>query len=295
MELRSPVRIYWDINSGCFPNVRKHVSICEELKENKILSLDLTDFSPGSADTSLRILEQFSSENISVSLTIPQSTAGTQDIKNVIARKARSVLIRTSSCDDLWSIVDRRDAIGNSLSLGVSFEVDRTNYIHLPRLLYFCSQNRIAPVALPMQRLTGEQMCFSLSREERNALSAELSAWEKPEWMKLIVHDPFLWRVIFPSTSFPDGRCQAANTMLYISPEFDVYPCPSLPIKIGSLMSSSLRDIISSLDKQSVRSQILAIPDGCRQCPGLSTCNGGCRGRAFFLKCSLTEPDPGCA
>ncbi len=295
MELRSPVRIYWDISPGCVQDEQRHADVCEELKENKILSLNLTDSSPGSPGTSLRILERLSCENISVSLTLPQSAANTLDVKNLIEWKAKSVLISTSSCDDLLSIVKMRDTVGSALPLGISFEVNRANYIHLPRLLAFCSQNRIASVALPMQRLTVDQACFYLSREERTALSAELSTFEKPEWMKLLVHDPFLWRVIFPSSSFPDGRCQAANTMLYISPEFDVYPCPSLPIKIGSLMSSSLRDIISSLDKQSVRSQILAIPDGCRQCPDLSTCNGGCRGRAYFLKRSLTEPDPGCA
>ncbi len=295
MELRSPVRIYWDISPGCVQDEQRHADVCEELKENKILSLNLTDSSPGSPGTSLRILERLSCENISVSLTLPQSAANTLDVKNLIEWKAKSVLISTSSCDDLLSIVKMRDTVGSALPLGISFEVNRANYIHLPRLLAFCSQNRIASVALPMQRLTVDQACFYLSREERTALSAELSTFEKPEWMKLIVHDPFLWRVIFPSSSFPDGRCQAANTMLYISPEFDIYPCPSLPIKIGSLMSSPFRDIISSLDKQSVRSQILAIPDGCRQCPDLSTCNGGCRGRAYFLKRSLTEPDPGCA
>ena len=295
MELRSPVRIYWDIGPESQQDAQKHVDVCGQLRESKILSVNLTDSSPGSPGASLTILERLSGENISISLTLPQSAANTQDIKKFIAFKARSLLISTSSCDDLWSIVEMRDTVGSALPLGVSFEVTRTNYMHLPRLLSFCSETRIASVVLPMQRLTGEQTCFHLSRKERNALSAELSTFKKPEWMKLIVHDPFLWRVIFPSSSFPDGRCQAANTMLYISPAFDIYPCPSLPIKIGSLANSSLRDIIFSLEKQSVRNNILAIPDGCRQCVDLSTCNGGCRGRAFFLKRSLTEPDPGCA
>jgi GeoRSP system SPASM domain protein len=295
MELRSPVRIYWDIGPESLQDVQKYFDVCEELRESKILSVNLTDSSPGSPGASLRILERLSSESISISLTLLQSAASTLDIRNIIPLKARSLLIRTSSIEDLPSIVEMRDAVGTALPLGVSFEVTRTNCMHLPRLLSFCAQHRIASVVLPMQRLTGEQTCFYLSRKERNALSAELSTFEKPEWMKLIVHDPFLWRVIFPSSSFPDGRCQAANTMLYISPAFEIYPCPSLPIKIGSLANSSLRDIISSPEKQSVRSNILAIPDGCRQCADLSTCNGGCRGRAFFLKRSQTEPDPGCA
>jgi GeoRSP system SPASM domain protein len=139
-----------------------------------------------------------------------------------------------------------------------------------------------------------ERDCFYLSRHEREELAARLQEFEIPADLKLIIHDPFLWRVFYPSVAFPDGGCQAANTMLYISREVDVYPCPTLPVIIGNLMRTSLKEIIQSDLKKDVRKMLISAPRGCGDCKELDQCKGGCRGRTYAMKTSLNEPDPSC-
>jgi GeoRSP system SPASM domain protein len=145
-----------------------------------------------------------------------------------------------------------------------------------------------------MQRLMTRTNCFSFSAEERDELTERLAGIERPSWLKVTIHDPFLWRAFYPNVEFPNGGCQAANTMLYISPELDVYPCPMLPVKIGSLRETPLKDMIRSEKKAKVRQDILKRPVDCVSCGGANECKGGCRGRAFVQTGSLEQPDPAC-
>ena len=72
--------------------------------------------------------------------------------------------------------------------------------------------------------------------------------------LRLTIHDPFLWRAFNPGIPFPQGGCQAANTMIAISPDRGVYPCPTLPVRLGELDSLSLKQIIASPAKKEFRS-----------------------------------------
>jgi GeoRSP system SPASM domain protein len=112
--------------------------------------------------------------------------------------------------------------------------------------------------------------------------------------LKITVHDPFVWRAIFPDTPFPEGRCQAANTMLAIDSSGIVYPCPVMPVAIGDLKKQTLKEIAASAAKKELRARLLQLPQDCSGCAAAEACKGGCRGRGERVFGSWEGIDPGC-
>ena len=203
------------------------------------------------------------------------------------------LFVCAASRSELETALEVKDQTKGKPLVGISFSVTRNNYRDLPEVLSFCVDHGIANLVLPMQRLVNETECFSLSAAERHTLTEQVQKVDKPG-VKIIIHDPFLWRTFYPTVDFPDGGCQAANTMVYISPEADVYPCPSLPVKIGNLAEEPLREIICSGRKKDLRNILITVPIDGTACDRAASCLGACRGRAFVMTGSLTCCDPAC-
>jgi GeoRSP system SPASM domain protein len=293
-ELASPIRIYWDIGPARDAPVNGHQRTAEEIALNKILSLQLTENAPRLSEAVISIIDSLAVKPVALSLVASRSALDASTLEHLRLRSVKVVFMQASSLKDLEAVpaVVRKSA--GRPAMGVSFSVARENVSDLPGVLAFCVNHRIEHLLLPMQRLTTGSGCFSFSREERTELTKRLSRIEKPSGLKITIHDPFLWRACYPTVEFPNGGCQAANTMLYISPGFDVYPCPLLPIKIGNLREKALKDIIRSEQKMRLRRDILKRPAACVSCGETNECKGGCRGRAFVMTGSLEQPDPAC-
>jgi AdoMet-dependent heme synthase len=81
-------------------------------------------------------------------------------------------------------------------------------------------------------------------------------------------------------------RCDAGESVVYISAEGDLYPCPGSihePFKVGNVWETPLAELLASPRMDAVRRlerRELSAP--CRSCtiPG---CSGGCRGAAHAL------------
>jgi GeoRSP system SPASM domain protein len=176
---------------------------------------------------------------------------------------------------------------------GISFLVDRENFRDLPEAVSICRDKEITRMVIPMQRLLKTTACFSTDTHERQKLTERISREDLQE-INLTIHDPFLWKVFYPKAEFPEGGCQAANSMIYISSEGDVYPCPLLPLKLGSLNKNKLKEMMASSQKRELRELLAVPPEGCRDCVEVKQCAGGCRGRAYVFAGSLSVPDPSC-
>jgi GeoRSP system SPASM domain protein len=145
-----------------------------------------------------------------------------------------------------------------------------------------------------MQRLYGNEMPFMLSKKCQHELHNALEVVGGTGGINLTIHDPFLWRAFNPGIPFPQGGCQAANTMIAISSDGSVYPCPSLPVKLGTIGKTALKEIVASSEKRAFRRKLLEIPSGCCECAENNECRGGCRGRAFMQHGSLDGIDSAC-
>ncbi len=289
-ELSSPIRMYWDLDDA--GDGVDYARIADEIIENKLLTLQIT---AKELNGSCRIvLERLKDKRLVLSLALPFSAWNQETLGLIRSFPIKLFLISTSSLGDLESILSIQNQVAGKPAFGIAFHVTRDNFRALPEVLEFCIDNQIENLVLPMQRLIGGEEVFSFSSQERKQLTSNLTRIERPAWLKITIHDPFLWRTFFPSIEFPDGGCQAANTMLYISPQADVYPCPTLPVKIGNLKQMSLKHVIASDLKKQVRKSILATPADCRNCEEVKQCKGGCQGRAFVVHGGSQKSDPAC-
>ena len=298
-----PVRAYWDLTPAPLNAPVDHLKTCEEIVRNKVLSVDLADANIPLSKTVIEILERLSGENVTVSLTISGELLNPSTVSLLRRFNVRAVFFGVSSLEEVAATIDKMREYDRTVSdgaswrighrWGISFNVCKTNYRKLPEAVSVCVRNRVPRFVVPMQRLVGNRECIYVSEEERQELALKVSGveWENGA---IAIHDPFLWRVFYPGVQFPEGGCQGANSMFYISPEGDVYPCPSLPVKLGSLQDSSLKDIMLSPQKKELRERLLRPPAECLDCNEVDRCAGGCRGRAYVSSGSLNVHDPAC-
>lgn len=284
MELRSPIRLYWDI-SPIPETPPDYERICFEIASSRALTLHITDPGDPLNPEISGIVRRLAASPLLLILTVPLSAA------------VEAVQLLSSGIKKLYTDVRTVEAI-NSACLtgisGISFRCSRSNYLLLPDIIKACMESGIAELQLPMERLNAgeEPLCLSLS--ERELLASRIAGVPFREHLAITANDPFIWRIVHPTLPFPDGICQAGNTMLSIGPGGDVYPCPAMPILLGNLLTSAFREIAASTIKKEVREQILEGPSSCSSCTMVDDCRGGCRGRGFHASATLDSPDPAC-
>lgn len=292
MELRSPIRLYWDITP--LPSLPPdYERLCAEIATSRALTLDITDSSESLSDITASIINRLATSSMAISLTLAR-TALAQALPLIERGGVRKLVADVATFEGLAELLQRSQKVNDRLPYGISWRVSRENSDTLPDLLEWCLEHGVSELVLPMERLTQGAETFCLGRDEHERLARRIARVPFNGKLTITVHDPFLWRAVYPDVPFPGGVCQAANTMLYIDPKGDVYPCPAMPVLLGSLIDRSFRDIVSSEAKREVRRRIVTLPSGCAACGLQAECRGGCRGRGYAGKESWDDADPGC-
>jgi GeoRSP system SPASM domain protein len=286
MELALPITVYWDLAPRT-PLYDYLLRFCDEILTCRPLMLQLYDPSTTLSAGARAILERFRGTPVAVSLTVPYSSALSLAGTSNVELGAKELLI---ACDSLKSLGN----VPSSPEAGLSFSVTGNNWRELPEVVTFCRERGVSRLVLPMQRLYSGGETFLLDRNEQGILERELAALGGTAGLRLTIHDPFLWRAFNPGIPFPQGGCQAANTMIAISPDGGVYPCPTLPVRLGEIGSTSLKEILHSSAKKELRSRIVGFPDACSSCLEIDVCRGGCRGRSYVRHGSFDGIDDAC-
>ncbi|GAM11302.1 hypothetical protein OR1_03614 [Geobacter sp. OR-1] len=284
MELRSPIRLYWDITPLPCP-LPDYERICSELSDSRALTLHITDLGTGLSAETLDVVARLSRSPLFLFLTASH------------AALAEALPLKHSGVKKVYADIRAPEELadfGSAGINGVSFRTSRSNFLMIPDIIAGCIDNGIAELQLPMERLVSGDDPLCLSVGEREALAGKIAAVRFAGKLTVTANDPFLWRVVHPGTPFPDGVCQAGNTMLAIAPNGDVYPCPAMPAILGNLQVTAYRDIVASRIKKELRAGILSRPAVCADCFAADDCRGGCRGRGLFAQGTLDASDPGC-
>lgn len=287
MELAAPITVYWDlVPEACADE--SLLRICSDIAECRPLMLQLYYSSPQPCESLLVVLDHFRKTSIAVSLTIIPDFLKHFDSSMLNGFDISELLLFTDDPEE----PARLPRLPN---VGLSCAVVKENWRRLPELVSACRRHGISRLVLPMQRLYGGETPFFLSKDEQIELRDALKSAGGTDGINLTIHDPFLWRAFNPDIPFPQGGCQAANTMITISPDGGVYPCPTLPVRIGELGGlTTLKTIIASPAKKEFRSRLLTAPEMCGGCRELPECRGGCRGRAYVMYGSLDGVDDAC-
>ncbi len=288
MEISSPITIYWDLSAaeGETPSTGR---VCADILECRPLMVQVTDPVSVLSEHTVAVLERLKGSGIAVTLTVPAASLKRGERGRLRGLELKEVLLDAERLEQVREIAGLMGA-----GMGISFRVTAESWRELPALVAFCGERGMRRLVLPMQHLYDGEAPFHMSREELKELGESVAFVGGGEGMEITVHDPFLWQVFNPGIPFPQGGCQAGNTMIAIAPGGRVYPCPALPVLLGRIGTSSLREIIASPAKKEFRRGLLEYPAGCMGCPELHICKGGCRGRAFAAHGSLNEPDPAC-
>jgi len=286
MELTLPITVYWDLPPNA-PLDDRLLRCCHEILECRPLMLQLYDPSEALGEGVQEILERFRGTPVALSLTISHSSlpsiAGIQTALSGV----KELLIAHNTLKSLREIPPLSET-------GLAFFVNRTNWQDLPEVVSFCRERGISRLVLPMQRLYNGEVPFLLNRSEQEILQNSLSAIGGVAGLRLTIHDPFLWRAFNPGIPFPQGGCQAANTMIAIASDWGVYPCPTLPERLGEIGRETLKEIITSPAKKELRLRILENPAACASCLEIAVCRGGCRGRSLVMHDSFDGIDDAC-
>lgn len=286
MELALPITVYWDLAPDTSPD-DSLLRLCDEILDCRPLMLQLYDPSPFLSSAVRAILERFRGKPVAVSLTVPYSCITSLTGTSTAELGVKELLL---ACDNPDSVGD----IPCQPEVGLAFYVSRANWRELPNVVSLCRERGIQRLVLPMQRLYTNEVPFLLDRSGQELLEHSLAAVGGVDGLRLTIHDPFLWRAFNPGIPFPQGGCQAANTMIAIAPDGGVYPCPTLPERIEELGALSLKEILMSPAKKDLRSRILRYPAACDSCPEIAVCRGGCRGRSSVIHGSFDDIDDAC-
>ncbi len=286
----SPIDVHWDIGAATeslFPSI---AAVCDDIVLFKILRLHILEQAAAISRATFAILQRMKGGPAAVQLTVPRSALNGPALDVLRDLKVRTVLVRITSKEDLASIIQ----LQRYGPVGISLEVNRNTIGLVPQAVTFCMSSGIGHLDFPVQRTAVGQECFVPSVQELSELSDAIESMRILSTLKLVIHDPFLWRAFHPLRPYPGDGCQAANTMLYIAPSGLVHPCPSLPLPIGSIADQGLKDIMHDSGRSELRERLHAVPGQCLECRSRDSCRGGCRGRAFSLTGSLERRDPAC-
>lgn len=287
MELATPITIYWDLAlESCADEAL--LRNCADIAASRPLMLQLNDMSPQPGEGLLAVLEYFGKTPIAVSLTITSECLKHFDSAKLAECDLTELLVSTDDPEE-------PGRLPRMPHVGLSCALDSDNWRRLPDLVASCRTYGFTRLVLPMQRLYGSEAPFLLTRDEQAELRDALRSAGGTDGINLTIHDPFVWRAFNPGIPFPQGGCQAANTMISISPDGGVYPCPALPVRLGELGGvATLKDIITSDVKKEFRSRLLTTSEMCAACHELPECKGGCRGRAYVMHGSWDGLDDAC-
>lgn len=287
-ELATPIRIYWDLTPlpAAPPD---HERIAAEIIDLRILNADLVATGSVIPAACPAVVARLMASRISVTLTVSPGALNGALAAELAAAPPKELLVEVGSLAELDALLPLHSSVA-----GIAFPVDDGNWQQLPGVVSRCGAAGLKRLVVPMQRLYDGEEPFHIPREGLAQVAAAIEAAPPAAELRITVHDPFIWRAIFPRTPFPEGRCQAANTMLAIDSRGLVYPCPVMPLPLGDLATTGLKEIARGAAKKELRARLLRLPRECAPCPDADACKGGCRGRGERLSGSWDSLDPGC-
>lgn len=290
-QISNPLIVYWDIPSSADEDNLIN-RICDELVKTGIFILHLRDLSTPLSTATRSILKKLHGESIRVEMTVAEGA-----IEDIRAEQQlagiNKLYIEVVSARHMDRLAGRMKHLKQEeMVVGISIPCEEDTWRSIPEIVSSCIQYDIRNFEVPIQRPRNGSI-FCIEPEILQWLSGELGH-SNLQRMDLSVHDPFLWNVFHKDNNPNTEGCNGAKTMICISEDFEVTPCPIMPLSLGNLKDQSLEDIFLSEERACVVRDLSLLPAECDGCEDLGTCRGGCRGRAYVLSQSLEKRDPVC-
>ncbi len=92
----------------------------------------------------------------------------------------------------------------------------------------------------------------------------------------------------------PPYQCTAGDTLLTLLPKGDVLPCRRLPVVVGNVRRTTLREVYEGSALLRELRDRNRVSEGCEHCAYVRLCRGGLRCLAYAVTGSPFQADPGC-
>jgi radical SAM protein with 4Fe4S-binding SPASM domain len=89
-------------------------------------------------------------------------------------------------------------------------------------------------------------------------------------------------------------HCRAGDTLITVQPNGDVYPCRRLPIHVGNLLETPLRELYYQSDLLRALRDRSRFSAGCQGCGYVRLCRGGLKCLSYAVSGDPFKGDPGC-
>ncbi len=189
----------------------------------------------------------------------------------------------------------------NGLAIQINTTVTRANYDEIPRLISY-SHTLGAKVFSPFFLICtgrGEELTDITPEQYEDIMSLVLESQGDYDGMMIRTRcAPTFRRVLYqknpssPLLRMDTGRCLAGLHYCRITPEGDITPCPYIPLSVGNIKKTTLKELwTESSELILFRNPLLK--GKCRVCEFRLIC-GGCRARALTHYKDCMEEDPWC-
>jgi GeoRSP system SPASM domain protein len=291
-QLFNPFIVYCDIHPSA-TDIAEINSVCDGLLKTGIFILNIRDLSAPLSPSTLAVLERLERERIEINLTTRALPLDWPASKEKLLKGVNTLYIEEDSPQKIEGLLKKMALLKNrGFSMGLSFPAEERTFRSIPAVVSLCVDSNIRNLQIPIQRHHDKHL-FCIDQKNTTWLAAELKKIDM-ETLNLSVHDPFLWGLFHQKDNPNEEGCNGARTMIYISEDLDVTPCPIIPLSMGSLRHSSLEEIVTSGTRKGIRKDLSSSPGECMECSLVETCGGGCRGRTYLLSGSFDTRDPAC-
>ena len=89
-------------------------------------------------------------------------------------------------------------------------------------------------------------------------------------------------------------NCAAGKTLITIQSNGDLYPCRRMPVSVGNVMETDIRDLYANSTFFNKLRDMDNIHEVCRKCFYVQFCQGGLKCLSYAIYGSPFMPDPGC-
>ena len=89
-------------------------------------------------------------------------------------------------------------------------------------------------------------------------------------------------------------RCAAGDSLVTVMPNGDLYPCRRMPIRVGNLLETPLKDLYYQSELFRALRRRDLVGEGCAGCFYRNLCAGGLRCLSYALTGDPFQADPGC-
>ncbi|MBI5206424.1 MAG: SPASM domain-containing protein [Candidatus Firestonebacteria bacterium] len=304
MILKTPLRVTWKISNKSSINKK----ILTDLITSRIflLKLNLGKFNLNNEEVS-EVINTLTKNGVRVSINIDISAIDELLSLDLLNIKFDKLIFEIQSVKELQKNSKKVEHFNKKFNLpkAVSISLTNNNISEVSSIVENAKNMHFREIIFINDEIADKKITnkkkYNFSTEKwdgfKKIIKKNHQKWNKE--INFTIHDYFIWKE-FPKQENDNkvikgeyNGCQAGNVLAYISTNGDVFPCASMPFKMGNLQESNFQEIWASEKRKMLYNTLNSELELCMNCRFVD-CKGGCKGMSYFLYNNFNNQDRLC-